>query len=681
MIKTLLLAGLLAFYCLSVCAQTTFKSSTYSANNNLFDLSIGDLNGDTYEDIVVSNRKTYNVAGYFSVLLGKADGGFHVPSSVACSQTPAAIELGDFNGDNILDVVASQYYLGSKIMFFKGNGDGTFGNEELFGTAYRFTEDIALGHINNDNKTDIVTGGNELIFAFPNDGAMPFSYSFRDQIPNLVNSTDGISLSDVNKDGIDDIVTVNKGSGSVLVYIAQGNGLYNPFIEYPATTSTTLRTRGVWCDDFNGDTYPDIVVANQGKATEKGNHISVLLNKKDGTFANAAPYYTTDLPEWPVTADFNKDGFVDIAVSSSKGVNLFWGKGDGTFGPREIVSHTAGHKLKISDLNNDSYPDIAHATRFYDLEILYNCPKVYNTIDITACDYYVSPSGNYTWSVSGTYTDTIASKENCDSVITINLKVLYDVPTTQIIKACDSFYWPASGITYKQSGKYSTVLTSEHGCDSTAILELTINSSYATYNTVHACNSYTHPVNNKVFVESGDYTIALPAQNGCDSIIYMNLSLTHLNNLVTRSDNTLICHDTEAQVQWLDCNNDMKPVDNQNDRIFTGGFGKYAAQLTRGNCIDTSDCFVLDVSSLVKENLDSQLQIYPNPTHGPIVIEAAQEIEIKSIAVRNASGILVQKISSPNQNRHEIYIDLAPGLYFVEVQTSQETVIRKIMKR
>ncbi len=42
---------------------------------------------------------------------------------------------------------------------------------------------------------------------------------------------------------------------------------------------------------------------------------------------------------------------------------------------------------------------------------------------ISACDSYTSPSGNYTWTQSGTYMDTIPNAAGCDSVITINLTI------------------------------------------------------------------------------------------------------------------------------------------------------------------------------------------------------------------------------------------------------------------
>ena len=48
----------------------------------------------------------------------------------------------------------------------------------------------------------------------------------------------------------------------------------------------------------------------------------------------------------------------------------------------------------------------------------------YNTITVTVCDTYTSPSGRHTWFVTGIYKDTIPNAAGCDSILTINLTVI-----------------------------------------------------------------------------------------------------------------------------------------------------------------------------------------------------------------------------------------------------------------
>ena len=50
--------------------------------------------------------------------------------------------------------------------------------------------------------------------------------------------------------------------------------------------------------------------------------------------------------------------------------------------------------------------------------------SVSSSVSITGCDTFISPSGNYVWTQSGTYVDTTQTAAGCDSILTINLTML-----------------------------------------------------------------------------------------------------------------------------------------------------------------------------------------------------------------------------------------------------------------
>lgn len=74
-----------------------------------------------------------------------------------------------------------------------------------------------------------------------------------------------------------------------------------------------------------------------------------------------------------------------------------------------------------------------------------------STIFPTACDNYSSPSGNYSWSTSGQYMDTVVNSHNCDSIITVNL---------QIFPAMTEQQFAVNSYTFCDSGTVSPSLTS-----------------------------------------------------------------------------------------------------------------------------------------------------------------------------------------------------------------------------
>ena len=72
------------------------------------------------------------------------------------------------------------------------------------------------------------------------------------------------------------------------------------------------------------------------------------------------------------------------------------------------------------------------------------------TTTLAACDSAVWQGTTYT--VSGTYTDTLQTVAGCDSVLTLDLTInnSYTAATTTI--ACDSLVW--QGTTYTTTGIY-----------------------------------------------------------------------------------------------------------------------------------------------------------------------------------------------------------------------------------
>ena len=76
-----------------------------------------------------------------------------------------------------------------------------------------------------------------------------------------------------------------------------------------------------------------------------------------------------------VSADFNGDGMLDIALLADNGIYVLSGKGDGTFQkPRMVISSnnqigncSFGQGFVVTDFNADGIPDLAFCERDYPL--------------------------------------------------------------------------------------------------------------------------------------------------------------------------------------------------------------------------------------------------------------------------------------------------------------------------
>jgi hypothetical protein len=75
----------------------------------------------------------------------------------------------------------------------------------------------------------------------------------------------------------------------------------------------------------------------------------------------------------------------------------------------------------------------------------------------------------------------------CDSSIILNLTINQSTADTISQSACSSYFF--NGQTLTNSGTYYDTLMNVNGCDSLIILNLTLNSSFITIND-SACSSY-----------------------------------------------------------------------------------------------------------------------------------------------------------------------------------------------
>ena len=107
-----------------------------------------------------------------------------------------------------------------------------------------------------------------------------------------------------------------------------------------------------------------MIIGNWGK-------LSVLLGNGDGTFAPAVQYTITNSYAHVRTADFNKDGFIDIALYFYHDtLEILLNDGSGNFSNRSIIATGLMYQegLNIYDIDADGNDDIFLGGRASNME-------------------------------------------------------------------------------------------------------------------------------------------------------------------------------------------------------------------------------------------------------------------------------------------------------------------------
>ena len=265
-----------------------------------------------------------------------------------------------------------------------------------------------------------------------------------------------------------------------------------------------------------------------------------------------------------------------------------------------------------SGMYYDTIPNAAGCDSLLTINLTIN-NSTYDTMTVTACESFDSPSGLYNWTTSGTYYDTIPNMIGCDSLLTINLTINYITSDSIALSACDSMVSPSGNYTWTTSGIYYDTIPNMAGCDSLMTFNLTVLQSSNSTTSPASCGEYTAP-DGATYMASGTYMAIIPNATGCDSTITINLTVFNIDTNVTVSGTTLTSATAGATgYQWVDCAT-QTPIAGATSVSYTAtANGDYAVMITNGACgTAMSECTTISNIG-IDENGVMLVTAYPNP--------------------------------------------------------------------
>ncbi|SKB80065.1 Repeat domain-containing protein [Salegentibacter salinarum] len=217
----------------------------------------------------------------------------------------------------------------------------------------------------------------------------------------------GVGIGDINNDGLPDIyLTSNLGKNKL--YLNKGDFKFEDITESSGTAGTKNWSTGVSMVDINHDGLLDIYVSNAGNIEGADRKNELFINNGDNTFTEDAASYNLDENGFTTHAaffDYDGDSDLDVYILNNSFIpvsslsfnnkrdlrskdwdlpEIFKGGGDKLLrndnGKFTDVSEEAGIYgsligfglgVTVGDVNNDQLPDLYISNDFYERDYLY----------------------------------------------------------------------------------------------------------------------------------------------------------------------------------------------------------------------------------------------------------------------------------------------------------------------
>jgi hypothetical protein len=172
-----------------------------------------------------------------------------------------------------------------------------------------------------------------------------------------------VTVGDVNSNGLDEIVVVDRGTISIVSFVDDGNP------EEKLIDISGSPPNSVVMGDVNGDNKVDLIINASSGASPK---IVVYLANGDYSFQD--PRETT-IDEYNyisslTVGDINNDGKLDLLALEENTILVFLGNGNGSFQPQQSFPTDDPVSMALGDMNADECLDVVVINRKHHISVL-----------------------------------------------------------------------------------------------------------------------------------------------------------------------------------------------------------------------------------------------------------------------------------------------------------------------
>jgi len=160
-----------------------------------------------------------------------------------------------------------------------------------------------------------------------------------------------------------------------------------------------------------------------------------------------------------------------------------------------------------------------------------------------------------------------------------------------------------------------------------------------------------------------------------DNFLFQNLDAS-----VSLDNSVLSATASGLSYQWLDCSEDLSPINGANQQTYTPtSSGSYALEVSNGSCTRISDCIEVVLLDTKEPTRSINWLAYPNPATDYLTIEV-EKFNSGKVIINDIHGRLL--LSRPIKES-KIKIDIShivPGIFFVTIQQGNISHVEKHIK-
>ena len=271
--------------------------------------------------------------------------------------TSANVSVGDVNADGHQDIVLVKgRHWPLEDLVLLGNGTGSFQPAYPLGGPADRSYSGVLVDIDRDGDLDVVVSNDDpdAKLVHLNDGSGRFAVGStfgRGEWP-----TRHIRVADLNGDSVPDVVLANRygpeSGPSYICFGVEGGGFGEGCAGFAEGSATTITPA-----DFNNDGALDLAMPHRD-----GGQSFIYLNDGRGAFGQRRPFGPPDAAiRSAEAADLDGDGVLDLVVIDERsGPAILWGRSDGTYAPAEPfgASEATPYALAVVDLDRNGRMDV-----------------------------------------------------------------------------------------------------------------------------------------------------------------------------------------------------------------------------------------------------------------------------------------------------------------------------------